>query len=270
MKKNLYKISFKKILIIFIILFFFFQLVNSYSIGNKNIFKPDYENHSNIIFKDNFKNSSNWNEILLPTFIKLTDFETKNGLGQLEIILASKYSYFDSEIFEDSYPYKYNDMKMRVKLDIDSTTKGSRGWGFWTGSFNISECQMAWFIHQTGSVFYPMNDLWIQCVNGDLNNMTCIPINGYDVTEWHDYEIKWNKENVVFYIDGNPVANITTGVPDISCRIDIWIDNAVWQWYYLRTKFLSDPFTIVDMYYPNFKNQFFPSTLNIDFIEVRR
>lgn len=206
-----------------------------------------------VIFRDDFDNkSSHWEWITKITGKILIN----NGIAEFKIPIALKFGHFDAEIVDKELaPYKYNAMETRIR--VDPVMKGSRGWGFWNFKMEKSQCQLAWFIFLKGRPGYSLNGFWAQCVDGNLDNLTLMPIRGYDISEWHTYEIDWNEKYVEFYIDGNLVANVSKGVPKINCKVDVWIDNAVW----LEER-------IFRYYIPVFNRIWQPTTLYLDYIEI--
>ncbi len=222
----------------------------------------DIKTSNDVIFRDDFDNlSSHWQCDIIPSQ-RFATCSSHNGIAELKIRLATRFYYFDAEIYDKDLPYKYNNMKIKVK--VDPIMKGSRGWGFWNGNFGFAGCQMAWFIYQKGSPLYHMNGLWVQCVNGNPDNMTTRPIIGYDISNWHEYEIKWNENYTEFFIDKNLVANLSMGIPNTNCRADIWIDNAVWYWQISQI-----PYTPIFSWYKFIPNRILrPTSLYIDYIEI--
>ena len=84
-----------------------------------------------------------------------------------------------------------------------------------------------------------------------------IKIEGYDITDWHEYEIDWKENYVDFYIDGHNVAHVTKGVPQEKMTIDIWLDNAAW--YGFRNG---------DIYFPIYQRVKTANLLFIDYVEI--
>ena len=206
-----------------------------------------------VIFRDDFDDKSpHWEWIT-----KITGrISINNGIAEFKIPIALKFSHFDAEIVDKGpAPYKFNTMKTRIR--VDSIMKGGRGWGFWNFKIEKSQCHLAWFIFLKGRPGYSLNGLWAQCVDGNLDNLTLIPIKGYDISEWHTYEIIWKEKYVEFYIDGNLVANASKGIPKINCKADVWIDNAIW----LEER-------IFPYYIPIFNRIWRPTTLHLDYIEI--
>jgi|GEM_PF-6694909 len=204
----------KKAILSIILICLLIQLIPTSIADNKVIFRDDFDNKS-----------SHWN-----WGTKYTAYQTiSNGIAEFTIPIAFPNGQYDAEICDNgSAPYKYDNMK--VKLRVDYILKGSRGWGFWDQKCNSNEGALAWFIYQKGSLFYPMNGLWIMCMNdGIKGGITIKPIWGYDIREWHEYEINWTKNSVDFFIDGKNVAHVTKNVPQVNCKADIWIDNAVYR-----------------------------------------
>lgn len=251
----------KSLITVFIIFFIVLYYLPSNTSYKANIIE-DIVISNDVIFRDDFNNlSSYWQYESIPSQ-RFASISNSNGLTELKIRLATRFYYFDAEMFDKDLPYKYNNMKVKVK--VDPIMEGSRGWGFWNGNFYFESCQVAWFIYQKGSLIYPMNGLWIQCINGNPYNMTTLPVRGYDISNWHEYEIKWNKNHIEFLIDKNLVANITTSIPNTPCRADIWIDNAVWYWQFLKL-----PYKPIFSWYKLMPNRILrPTSLYIDYIEI--
>jgi len=211
-----------------------------------------------VIFRDDFNNSKS--AFYWHWETKLTSYSFNDGVVKLIIPKAYRFWYFNAEMFDKELPYLYKNMKVRIK--VDPLMKGSRGWGFFNGNFKISNCNFAWFIYMKSSPFYPKNGFYAHCVGGNLKDQIYIKIEDYDITDWHEYEIKWSKESVDFYIDENIVAHVTKGIPQVNCRADIWIDNAVW--IPIRTKtFLPRKYFL-----PIFNRISSQTTLYLDYVEI--
>ena len=171
-----------------------------------------------------------------PTELRVTnvftDFALYEGIGQLILHAAYRFTYFNSNLANLPPKYLYNNMTVKAKLtdnqyNILKIGKGSYGWGLCNGGWCTPSLAFAWFIYQKGTVFYPWNGLWVWCrdSNGDFSAKK---IEGIDMREWHEYEIVWNEDSYDFYIDGEQVAQLTKAVSHEKMSIEIWNDNAVW------------------------------------------
>lgn len=208
---------------------------------------------NNVIFQDDFNNKSDqWHWVIKHN----AKVNFNNGIAELKIPKAYRFGHFDAEIItNETDPYRYNTFETRIK--VDPVLKGSRGWGFWNWKYKKSECELAWFIYQEGYFWYPLKGLWVQCVDGNIDNMTLIKITGYDLSEWHDYKINWEKEYVEFFVDDTLVANVTKGIPKTNCRVDVWIDNANWL--------MKMPFPVYIPILNKFQKE---TTLYLDYIRI--
>ncbi len=215
-------------------------------------FKEKTMTNNEIIFRDDFNNkSSHWRWIIKQN----ANVSFNEGIAEFTIPNARFYGHFDAEIMDvEKDPYKYGTYKTRIK--VDPVLKGSRGWGFWNGLCKKSWCNLAWFIYQKRNIFYPFEGLYVQCANGNPKEMSLIPIEGYDISEWHNYTINWRQDYVEFYIDNELVESVTKGVPTRNCRTDVWIDNANWL--------LHSP-----LFYLPISNRFNQkTTLYLDYVEI--
>jgi len=131
---------------------------------------------------------------------------------------------------------------------------GSAGFGFWNYSMRIDLSYPIWFIYlRSVSTRYPLQGFFIQVGEKFLPVTLFRSLKVYrlllrlfpfvapikilqdkpllpdiDLTKWHEYEISWYERFTVFSIDGNVIAEVPTKYRG-RARIDIWIDNAVFQ-----------------------------------------
>jgi hypothetical protein len=79
-----------------------------------------------------------------------------------------------------------------------------------------------------GLVFFPLMFLkvfikWIRALIGKIIGEESIRLE-VDVTQWHEYRLKWSQEHVEFSIDGETVLE-TASSPNGPLGLVIWIDN---------------------------------------------
>jgi hypothetical protein len=132
----------------------------------------------------------------------------------------------DSTLDYTNLPYKFNTFKIRAK--VDPIAKGSFGWGFYTGSAEIKNTKSIWFIHLNTPGWYSLKGLNAQCLNGSLLKMLNHPIKNCNLSEWHEYEVKWKEKEAKFYIDDELVCEASKNVPSENLKFHAWIDNAVY------------------------------------------
>jgi hypothetical protein len=206
--------------------------------SNSSIVKAD-----NVLFREDFDNYNNvgpyWRVIT-----QFSSFSIHDGMADLTIWKAWRFMYSNCEI-RSPHLYKFNNLKIKIEVNNswsqagkeDKIQKGTVGWGFWNHKFRGDEISYAWFFHVKGSRFYNKNGLWAICkapsTNGnDKGGFTKIRIEGYDITDWHEYGINWTEDSIDFYIDGKNVAHITKGVSQSNMTIHTWIDNAEWHGFF--------------------------------------
>jgi len=209
----------------------------------------DIVTKSNLIFRDDFDFESDywsWND-------KYTAYHTfEDGNVKFTLPKAHRRGFHVSEIWDSGHPspiYKYNNLEIRVK--VDNISRGSKGWGFWNTDLNPFNCSLAWFIFQiNNNIFYPMKGLWIMVMDGHPLKLTIKRIRNVDIREWHTYNINWTENHVDFFVDDELVAHVTKSVPQVSCRLHVWNDNAAW--YFI----------------PIFQRILRPSSLYVDYLEI--
>ena len=135
--------------------------------------------------------------------------------------------YSNAEFYNagSSVPYKFN--FIQVYLKNETLDRGSRGWGFWNGSLNRTQSEIAWFTCVNGDGYTNNGFYAVTQAYGDAVPVMT-QISDIDLTEWHEYCIDWQSDSVSFWIDGVLKARHITGVPQYEMRCDVWIDNAVY------------------------------------------
>lgn len=233
---------------------------NDYDQSDENIITKS----DNVIFRDDFDDFNTFWRVIQ----KFTSFDIHHGMAELALYKAPRFMYFNCELRSPNI-FSYNTLKIRTQVNNswcqlgkeDTIQKGTVGWGYWNHKFGIDEIEYAWFFHTKGSRFFPKNGLWAICKSpikdNEYGGFSMIKIEGYDVTDWHEYEIDWNETYVDFYIDGENVAHVTKGVPQQTMTIDIWLDNAAWY-----------GFQNGDIYFPIYQRVKQANLLFIDYVEV--
>ena len=238
MRKNDIKnksFSIFKLVIIILIVFMLFltfvlksQMIHSTNLKKNIIYNQDSEI---IIFEDNFneKNVDNWHWRVDGNGYNIVE----NGIANFTIFdNATSNEYSNSEIYDhynpEGYPYYRNSIHFRLKNT--ALVNGSRGWGFWNGNMNPTQSVMAWFTRLKGNETYQNNGFY--GVVQSLGQMpTQINLTDYENTllDWANYSIDWTENFCAFSINDEIVANITENLPNDHCRIDVWVDNAVYS-----------------------------------------
>ena len=204
----------------------------------------DIVTKSDIIFRDDFDSESDywfWRD----TYTAHHTFE--DGNVKFTIPNAHRRGFHVSEIWDNNTSpiYKYNNMEIRLK--VDNISRGSKGWGFWNTDLNPFNCSLAWFIFQVNNnIFYPMKGLWIMVMDGNPFKISLKRIRGVNIREWHTYDINWTENHVDFYVDNELVAHVTKSVPQVSCRLHVWNDNAAWYFIPIFQRILRSSSLFVD------------------------
>jgi len=191
---------------------------------NKNIINI---NSDDVIFFEDFDDYPDLTHI----HNIFTSFLVRDGVCELTLYRTFRYPYFNVQL-GNSPQYKFNNMTVKARIinkhDVPfKKLKGSVGWGLCNQNLKSFEYEFVWFIYQQGSPFYPWNGLWVWSRNSS-GEFSAKKIEGYDIFEWHVYDINWTEEGYDFYIDGEHVAQITKGVTQKEMGIEIWNDNTVW------------------------------------------
>lgn len=217
--------------IVFLVLFLFIFEIQIGNSSNRCLNIQDAQDAGIVLFKDDFneKNSDYW--------YWRTDgngYNTvENGIANFTIFNnATTNEYSNSEIYNHSsspeYPYFYSQLHM--KLLNTALVNGSRGWGFWNGNMNPTQSTMAWFTRLKGNETYQNNGFYAVVQSfGQMPTMINLTHYEYILVEWTNYSIDWTETYCAFYINDQLVANFTENLPDDYCRIDIWIDNAIYS-----------------------------------------
>jgi hypothetical protein len=199
-------------------------LIDNGCVEKKGSVKDSPEKPITLILEDDFKkfNSMRWEKYikghayltLIPEGIKLAVKDSANDK-----------SYSNSEIYTPGHTYKYHCVQIRLKYE--NPQKGSMGWGFWIGTMDVRESQVAWFARAQGPINYPANGFW--AVTRKMRKRKMIPIKGVSLEDWHTYTVDWRKDSVRFWIDDVLVAEHKTNLLKSRMRFAVWIDNAVYE-----------------------------------------
>ena len=148
---------------------------------------------------------------------------------------ANDKSYSNAEFYNHGTPYKYNFAQMRLKNT--NLQNGSRGWGFWNGSMDTSNCHLAWF----GRYQRPKGEKSDEVRDITPNGFYTVTRNNKKIErtriedkllqKWCTYSIDWREDSVAFWINNEKVAEHKKengAVPNRNMRFDTWIDNAVY------------------------------------------
>ena len=179
---------------------------------------------STLVLEDEFTKMDTWKwewRIDGDAYHSLTPEGVKLGVKAT----ADDKSYSNSEFYNHGLPYKYNFAQIRLKND--NLEKGTRGWGFWNGSMVRGPIKLAWFTQRQGPEDYERNGFWAVTANEGKSKWT--PIENIPLEDWNTYSIDWGQDGVTWWINDMLVAEERAIVPNGKMRVDIWIDNAVYQ-----------------------------------------
>jgi hypothetical protein len=160
--------------------------------------------------------------------------------------IADTLDYSNAEIYESAGRLPWLRNRAVFRLQSPSIQVGSRGWGFWNGSMNMSTSVMAWFARVEGTGNTVSDGFYASTQNyGNAPFMT--EITGVDLSQWHEFEINWKADSVVYSIDGNVVVTHSFS-PDRNMRLDVWTDNAVYDssWAHVFQDLSADSTLIID------------------------
>lgn len=156
----------------------------------------------------------------------------ENGLAHLVLQNAVDSFYCNTEFYDPTEPYTQG-TQARVRLKCSNIHHGSRGWGFWDGESDLHslalDYDVAWIMEQ-GSENPDSNYNWYLFgvnENAVTNRQTLDLRNIVDETEWHTYQIIWEKNKVSLFVDSEFIYETTKHIPNDNMRMDIWIDNRV-------------------------------------------
>lgn len=133
-------------------------------------------------------------------------------------------------------PYLYS--KFKTTLKIKNSKGGSRGWGFCDKSDLPNSSTYIIFIQQEGKCtdnselcfdkdLYILNGFFIMIVTND-KKLTLFRVTDLD-ENWHDYEIDWKQDKIVFKIDDNVIYTETKNIPSNNLSFHCWVDNAIFS-----------------------------------------
>ena len=167
----------------------------------------------------------------LSVYNRFTQVFFRDGIAGLLVTKAYRFTYFNAN-YGNFEQYNFTNMAVKAKIENYNNApvrnlKGSIGWGFHNNYISSYDYECVWFIYQQGSPLYPWNGFWVWSRNstGDFSTKK---IEGYDVFDWHVYDITLTEDGYDFYIDGEHVAQLTEGVTQHGMGLEIWNDNAVW------------------------------------------
>ncbi len=120
----------------------------------------------------------------------------------------------------------YGEMQVRLLCSDNNQQGGAVGWGF--GGY---ECPLM----SIGPRFESYSDESEPSLRGfwatsgsSTSSIVRKSVTGVDLTEWHDYTIRWNKENATFLVDGVVVATIDV-VPTSFSFVCVYLENTVYN-----------------------------------------
>lgn len=185
-------------------------------------------------------------------------FELEKSILRMFMGPTEALYYSNAEISDglfDDLPWSFKTAEFRAKL-LEKHF-GSAGWGFWNHTMLIDYCIPIWFVYLRARSSYPFSGFFAQVGNQfqpimllEKNSLFSLAyvfskisskITGIKILtlsptmqelkleEWHNYKIKWTKDKVLFYIDEKEVAKIPFLFKNVSARVDVWIDNAVFE-----------------------------------------
>jgi len=140
---------------------------------------------------------------------------------------ADDTSYSNSEIYNNNEVKPYSTSFAQFYLKNENLEKGSRGWGFWNGNLDLADSEIAWFAYVDGDGYTYNGFYAVTQSMGSAPTMT--PIDAVSLEEWHNYSIDWQADNVTFWVDDVNVASHDSNIPSTATRVDVWVDNAVYD-----------------------------------------
>ncbi len=151
-------------------------------------------------------------------------------------------------------------LKVKARFTGLDTHFGSAGFGFWNHSMRVDESFPAWFILLKPYGRYPLQGLFAQLGNVFTPIKLFKPLSLYkalltlipfaapiriassreaapdlSLSEWVEYAVAWEGGRAEFMVGGDVVAELRVAddvvrrASPLRCRIDLWIDNAVFQ-----------------------------------------
>jgi hypothetical protein len=160
-----------------------------------------------------------------------------------------------SDGFFDDLPWSFKTVEIKARLI--GKHFGSAGWGFWNHTMVVEHSMPIWFIYlrprgsypfsgffaQVGNQFQPIvllekNFLFtlayvLSRVSSKIAGVKILSLSPtmreLKLEEWHNYKVEWTKDKVLFYIDEKEVAKIPFLFKSQNARVDVWIDNAVFE-----------------------------------------
>ncbi len=184
--------------------------------------------------------------------------EVENSVLRLCMGPTEALYYSNAEISDggfDSLKWSSGDLIIKARFCGEGFPHfGSAGFGFWNYTMRIDLCYPIWFIYlRSVSPRYPLQGFFIQVGNAFLPITLYRSVSAYklissllpfaspirilsskpvlpdiDLRKWHEYGISWKKGKVVFLVDNDVIAEIPVTYNG-KARIDVWIDNAVFQ-----------------------------------------
>ncbi len=175
----------------------------------------------------------------------------KMWMGPTEALYYSNAEIADGE-FEE---LRWVSGTVRVKARLLGHHYGSAGFGFWNHSMRVDESFPAWFIYLRAYGSYPFKGLFMQLGNvfypvklkSSITTykiaLTLLPFaapvkiasskpakQDLKLDEWNVYEVRWSGRKASFLINGEHLAELETNIKEPkACRVDVWIDNAVFE-----------------------------------------
>ncbi len=140
---------------------------------------------------------------------------------------ADALDYSNAEIYEANAALPWLRVRAVFRIANPAIQAGSRGWGFWNGSMDAGTSVIAWFMYidGTGGAAAPG---FYACTQAYGGVPVQTAVTGVDLTAWHDYEVDWREDRVVFSVDGHEAA-VHDFSPDTNMRLDVWVDNSVYD-----------------------------------------
>jgi hypothetical protein len=125
----------------------------------------------------------------------------------------------------------YVGIEIRLKCSEDDGLgggigKGTRAWGLMDENMRTAPHNGLFFGYNSAEMKYPGFFAMSDKNNTRVRNDTRVrnPIEGLDLSDWHNYTILWGYENATFYIDDQIVAT-TSEVPTTPLSIAIHMEN---------------------------------------------
>ena len=189
---------------------------------------------------------------------KVSDSVLRACVGPTEALYYSNAELSDGEF--EGVRWVEGSLRVRARFAGLGSHYGSAGFGFWNHSMRVDMSFPAWFILLKPYGKYPLQGLFAQLGNVFTPIKLFKPVGIYrallsiapfaapiriasgreaapdlSLSEWAEYGVVWSGGRAEFLINGDVVAELRASedllkrASPLRCRVDVWIDNAVFQ-----------------------------------------